>query len=295
MDSRPIVVGVDGSPPSLAAVALGAEQAGALGRPLRLVHAFVWPHFRVPLDPPVGGPPDSGLRNQADRLVVEAVERARTAAPGVPVTGEVVTGFPTAVLIAESERATAVVVGDRGLGGFAGLLVGSVTVQLAAHARCPVLVARGRAEPSGPVVVGVDGSPGGAAAIGFAFEVAAVRRLELEAVHAWTHPTAREPGDMLPPVHDPELARGEEERLLAEALAGWREKYPDVPVRSRLVRAPSRRTLVEASRRAGLIVVGARGRGPFSGLVLGSVSQAVLHHAGCPVAIVPHADPARTR
>jgi len=185
------------------------------------------------------------------------------------------------------------VVGDRGLGGFTGLLVGSVAVELAAHAHCPVLVARGTVDPALPVLVGVDGSPANQPAIGYAFEQAALRRVPLVALHAWAHPVASGSGDMLPLVYDLDEVQAAEERVLSEALAGWSEKYPDVTV-ERVVRHGSvRSTLIEASGRAQLVVVGARGRGGFAGLLLGSVSQAVLHHAACPVAVVPHPHPDR--
>jgi nucleotide-binding universal stress UspA family protein len=161
-------------------------------------------------------------------------------------------------------------------------------VQLAAHAECPVLVARGRADPAGDVLVGVDGSPAGEPAVGFAFDEAALRGTDLTALHAWTHPVRGEPGDLLPLVYDAADVEAEEERLLAEALAGWRDKYLDVTVRRQLVRGHTRQALIDATEQAQLVVVGSRGRGGFTGLLLGSVSQAVLHHAACPVAIVHH-------
>jgi nucleotide-binding universal stress UspA family protein len=214
--------------------------------------------------------------------------RARAAAASVEVTGVAITGGATAVLLDESRTAAVVVVGDRGLGGFTGLLVGSVAVQLAAHAGCPVLVSRGRPAPTGGVLLGVDGSPANDPAVGFAFDEAARRGCPLTAVHSWTHPVSAGPGEILPLVYDVAEVEAEEARVFEEALAGWREKYPDVEVRRRLVRGHVRPTLVEATSRSQLAVVGTRGRGGFTGLVFGSVSQAVLHHADCPVAIVPH-------
>jgi nucleotide-binding universal stress UspA family protein len=184
-----------------------------------------------------------------------------------------------------------VVVGDRGLGGFSGLLIGSVAVQLAAHAECPVLVVRGQPHPSGPVVLGVDGSPEASAAIAHAFDEAWLREAPLVALHAWLNPVAREPGDMLPLVYDLDQVRDEEARVLAEAVAGCREEYPDVAVREELVRAHTRAALIDRSVEAQLLVVGTRGRGGMRGLLLGSVSQAMLHHAGCPVLVVPSHEP----
>ncbi len=283
-----VVVGVDGSAYSLDAVALAAREAVLRDRPLRVVYAFIWPYLGVPLGPSPFGPPEGGLLGDAQRIVQEAVDRARQAAPTVAVTGAAITGPSAGVLIDQSRSAALVVIGDRGLGGFTGLLAGSVAVQLAAHAACPVMVARGRPNPAGDVLVGVDGSPANEPAIGFAFEEAALRNAPLTAVHAWTYPVSTGPGDMLPLVFDVPEVEAEEARVLTDALAGWHGKYPDVVVRRELPRAHTRPALIEAAARAQLVVVGSRGRGGFSGLLLGSVSQAVLHHVACPVVIVPH-------
>lgn len=283
----PVVVGVDGSDQSLAAVRLAVREAAWRRRPLRVVHAFIWPLLHVPLGPPPGGPPEGGLRHEAERIVDGAVAHAREIEPDVSVTGAVVDGQASVVLLREARDAALVVVGDRGLGGFTGLLLGSVAVQVVSHAPCPVLVARGEERADSPVLVGVDGSPLSELPIGFAMEEAAWRRTRVVAVHTWTHPASLGPGDMQPLVHDVDATGEDEARVLAEALAGWREHYPDVPVEERVVRGrPARALLDEAGKGAQLIVVGARGRGEFTGLLLGSVSQAVLHHAPCPVGIV---------
>ncbi|HEX5568137.1 MAG TPA: universal stress protein, partial [Streptomyces sp.] len=140
-----------------------------------------------------------------------------------------------------------------------------------------------------PVLVGVDGSPGGEAALGFAFAEASLRGAPLVALHTWnnwTGPVSGGPDEPLPLVYDVDMLRDEEERVLVEALSGWQAEYPDVTVHRRLVQGRARPALIEASGSAQLLVVGARGRGGFSGLLLGSVSQAVLQHAHCPVAVV---------
>ncbi|MGW2741876.1 universal stress protein [Streptomyces sp. NPDC001450] len=282
--SPPVVVGVDGSPSGLEAAAVAAREARFRGCGLKVVHALVWPAMEVPL-----GPDEEGLRYAAGQLVAEAVEHARSVAPGIEVGNAVVTGAPLTVLEAQSRTAALLVVGSRGLGGFAGLLLGSTAVHLAAHGRCPVMVVRDRPDGTGPVLLGVDGSPAGEAAVEFAFTEAALRGTGIVALHAWTPwsvpvsppPDPSEPYALAPGV----LAEGER-RLLAEAVAGWQERYPDVPVEHTVVRGGAREALIEASARAGLLVVGARGRGGFTGLLLGSVSQAVLHHAHCPVAVV---------
>jgi nucleotide-binding universal stress UspA family protein len=289
--TAPVVVGVDGSACGLDAVDLAAREAVLRDRPLRLVYAFIWPYLGVPLGPSPGGPPEGGFLNEADRIIDTALARARSTAPAVQVTGATITGAAAPVLIEQSRTAALVVVGDRGLGGFTGLLVGSVAVQLVAHAACPVLVARGRTAPAGDVLVGVDGSPANGPAIGFAFEEAALRGCALVAVHAWAGPAATGPGDMLLLAHESREIEDRESRMLAAAVAGWRDKYPDVMVHRRLARARIRPTLIDATRRAQLAVVGTRGRGGFTGLLLGSVSQAMLHHADCPVAVVPHRAP----
>ncbi|MEU2615768.1 universal stress protein [Micromonospora sp. NPDC007271] len=281
-----VVVGVDGSEPALRAVRLAAAEAARRHRPLRVVHGFIWPLLRVPVSPPPSAPPGAGLRHQAEELVAEAVAEAESAAPGVRVSGEIIDGEAAAVLLGESPTATMIVLGDRGLGGFAALVIGSVAIQVAAHADCPVLVARGAHRTAGPVVVGVDGSAPSQAAVEFAAEEAALRGARLHAVHAYTHPTSSGPGDMQPLVYEEGLLRDEEDRILANSLTGLADRHPQVPLTREVVHGRPVGVLTEAARTAQLVVVGGRGRGELSGLLLGSVSQGVLHHADCPVAVV---------
>ncbi|MFD3737759.1 universal stress protein [Streptomyces sp. NPDC058629] len=294
-----VVVGVDGSESSFAAVEAAAREARARGAALRVVHALVWPVTYVlprpspggtsPLGPPPMDPSEDALRKMAGGLVAEAVGRARTAAPDVEVSHAVVTGEPFTVLEAETRAAELVVVGSRGSGGFVGLLAGSTAVQLVAHGRCPVLVVREQPLADGPVVLGVDGSAAGEPAVDFAFATAERRKAPLVALHAWTTWNAPLPApqDASAPYANPPGALAEEEdTLLSEALAGCRARYPDVVVERRVVHGRTREALIDASRSAQLMVVGARGRGGFAGLLLGSVSQALLHHAHCPVAVV---------
>ncbi|WP_431981982.1 universal stress protein [Streptomyces qinglanensis] len=287
--SGTVVVGVDGSPSSLEAVDVAAREARLRGGALHVVHAFVWPTMKVPLGPSTMGPPEGGLRNLAHRTAEEAAARAKSSQPTVEVSHAVIAGEPLSVLATESRGAALVVVGDRGLGGFTGLLVGSVAVYLTAHAECPVLVTRGRKHPAGPVVLGVDGSEVGDAAVGWAFKEASLRGAELLALHnwnVWTGPVAAGPSIQVPTYYDADLYRAEEERVLATAISARREEHPDVRVTPKLVQEYTRQALIAASEEAQLLVVGARGRGGFTGLLLGSVSQAVLHHAYCPVAVV---------
>ncbi|MFG2026100.1 universal stress protein [Streptomyces sp. NPDC048825] len=288
-----VVVGVDGSASGLAAVEAAAREAQARGAGLRVVYAFIWPTMHVALGPSSLGPPEGGLQKMADRLVAEAVERARATAPEVDVSHAVVTGEPLTVLESQSRAAELVVVGSRGMGGFVGVLVGSTAIYLAAHSRCPVLVVREQPSADGPVVLGVDGSAAGEAAVEFAFAEAELRKAPLVALHAWTTWNAPLPAPQdasVPYANPPGALAAEEERLLSEALAGHRARYPGVVVEHRVVHGRTREALIEASRSAQLLVVGARGRGGFAGLLLGSVSQALLHHAHCPVAVVRAAD-----
>ncbi|TDC36672.1 universal stress protein [Micromonospora sp. 15K316] len=285
-DGAAVVVGVDGSEPALRAVRLAATEAARRRRPLRVVHGFIWPLLHVPLTAPAGAPPGGGLREQAERIVAAAVAEAETAAPGVRVSGEIIDGEAAAVLLGETTTAAMIVLGDRGLGGFSALVVGSVAIQVASYADCPVLVARGELRTGGPVVVGVDGSELSTLALGFAADAAAARETDLVALHAYRHPTSTGPGDMQPLVYDEGLLHGEQEQVLAESTAGLGERYPRLRVTRRAVRARPGRALTDASRTAQLVVVGGKGRGEFTGLLLGSVSQSVLHHADCPVAVV---------
>ncbi|MBQ1075977.1 universal stress protein [Micromonospora sp. C31] len=284
-----VVVGVDGSESALRAVRLAAVEAARRHRPLRIVHGFIWPLLHVPVDTPAGGPPGAGLRHQAEQVVTAATDEAEATVPGLRISGEIIDGEAAAVLIGESPAAAMIVLGDRGLGGFSALVVGSVAVQVVAHADCPVLVARGTDRP-GPVIVGMDGSETARLAAEFAIDEASVRGAPLVALHAYRYPTSTGPGDMRPLVYDDTELRSEEDRVVAETLAGLTQRWPDVPVTRETARGRPTTVLAEASRRAQLLVVGRQGRGELTGLLLGSVSQSLLHHADCPVAVVraPH-------
>lgn len=284
--SRAVVVGVDGSSAALDAVRWAAAETACRGAELRLVTAAQW---AVPSPMGMTTLGQERLRRvlveAAEDALAEAAAEARRIAPEVEVRTEVATGTPTPTLLARSREAALLVLGCRGLGGFAGLLAGSVTISVAAAAACPVVVVRGIVGSTGrlPVVVGVDGSPHSEAALAFAFAQASARRVPLLAVHVWSD-------TMIDPIAAPAvdwaaLAIGAEE-VLAERLAGWGEKFPDVEVGRRVVRDNAAATLVEMSVGAQLVVVGSRGRGALRGALLGSVGQALLRHASCPVAVV---------
>ncbi len=282
--TRPVVVGTDGSNGALDAVAWAAREAALQGVPLRIVHAFSWPLLRVPTGIWQLGP-EEGLTGHAKELLAEAERAALEAAPGIDVGTAMATAFVMPMLVEESRRAAYVVVGSSGLGAVADTLAGSTAVALVARSHAPVVVVRGTPPPEQPehlVVVGIDGSPLGAAALELATAEAARRKGRLLAVHIGRRGAtaglrrllARTPAKLT---------------LLDRALAGWRRRYPDTPIEERMLSGHPGGALVDLSRHAALVVVGARGRGGFAGLLLGSVSQALVHHAQCPVIVIPPA------
>lgn len=278
---RRVLVGIDGSEQALAAVRAAAAEAARRKVPLHVVHAFIWPSLHVNVGPVAPDLPATGLRHQAEDLLAEAAAEARKTAPRVPVGTHLIDGAATQVLLEESGPATLLVLGDRGLGGFSGLLIGSIAVHAAARARCPVLVIRGAEPAAGPVVVGIDGTERSDLALGFAFEESAQRGAELIALHVQDD----SPGRSDDPITDGQA--------LIDALAGWQQTYPDVVVKPEVVRGHPRHELRERSRQAQLMVLGTQGRDTFKGLVLGSVSQTLLYHSACPVAVVRATLPTR--
>jgi nucleotide-binding universal stress UspA family protein len=280
----PVVAGIDGSAPSRTAAELAAWEAVRGNRTLRLVCGFEQPLTagQVMLPPDVVREPLEGAANVLKELAGVLQHGNR----GLRVETQVTVGNPATVLVDESRNAALVVLGSRGLGGFTGLLVGSVSTQVATHARAPVMVVRGapRGDPharpapgDGPVVVGVDGSSRSTAAVEFAMDEAADRDQPLIAVHGY---------------QVPQDTRDEARPVPEEATAGAAGRYPKVRVEHRVVEAqnPARALLdVGDEVDASLMVVGSRGRHGFSGLLLGSVGQAVLGHAHRTVAVVhPH-------
>lgn len=271
-----IVVGADGSGWSEAALDWAADEASRLRASVLVVHAFQWPVMGVPL---TGVPARYDPRETARRMVAEAVARVRSA--GVPVEGKVESGAPAACLLAAGRGAAAIVVGNRGLGGFTGLLAGSVSVQLAEHAPCPVVVVRPNAAipADAPVVLGVD-PPGSDRAACWAFAEAARRDVPLIAVHAWPVAVGAPP-DLGDPDEESEAER------IYEMLRRWHKEFPAVRLDGYDARGHPAAVLIDRAADAQLAVVGARGRGGFRGLLLGSTSQALVRHAPCPVAVVP--------
>ena len=276
----PVVVGVDGSESSMYAVRLAAREAAYRQLRLHIVHAFVWPLVRVPLGPVPGGPESAGLTRAAEKIVEEARQQAATVAPECPISSDIIEGVPISVMLEQAADADLAVVGSRGLGAVTGLLVGSVAIALVTHTGCPVLIARGNdsAPAEAPVVAGVDGSDATAGVLEFAFAEAHFRDVPLAAVHAWTHSTED-------PV-DRDRAEAAGDRVLAESLAGWQDRYPDVPVLPQTPRNRAVPALIEASAHAQLVVVGARGHRRRPGPRIGSVGAALVRHAESPVAVI---------
>ncbi|MER7418506.1 universal stress protein [Micromonospora peucetia] len=284
--NRPVVVGVDGSAASLVAAEHAARAAVLRSRPLHLVHGYLHPlGYGVPINPyDVGLPaPTEEAQKMLETTAADLVGRC----PGLAVEVRQVAGGPGATLVAESRQAELVVVGSRGLGGFAGLLLGSVGTQVAAHAHCPVLVVRPAEEPipvAGPVLVGVDGSESAELAVGYAADEAVRRGDGLVLVHVQPPDGDRRGPDEV--TETQAAGHAESAELLATAAAAVRGSHPGLVVEGRLLQAPkAEQALVEASGDAALVVVGSRGRGGFTGLLLGSVSQALVQHARCPVLV----------
>ncbi|MFJ2666403.1 universal stress protein [Nocardia fluminea] len=287
--SAAVVVGADGSAGSIAAVRWAARTAADRGRSLHIVHCT---------DPVADRTPRSAydafivatqreVRLAAEHTLATAGEEARAAAPTVTLTTELATGNAARSLIEASAHANLVVLGATPAAGLIAHL-GSTLLAVTAHARGAVVIVRGP-DPDrrdGPVVVGVDGSIVGEPAIGAAFAEASLRGAELVAVHAWSDLSEGQFGGvgyLEMPIDDFAIA---EESLLAERLAGWSEKYPDVVVRREVEAFGPRERLAYWSQSAQLLVVGSRGRGGFRALLLGSTSNWLVQHAECSVMVV---------
>ncbi|MGA7055725.1 MAG: universal stress protein [Mycobacterium sp.] len=288
-----VIVGIDGSSSSRRAVQWAAHEARMRNVPLTLVHVVVTPSWgpapwllsNEPL--PIPAEEDPALENSGRKIIADAIKIAGATAPGTgcpEIKSELFFSVPVPTLVDLSKQAQMVVVGRRGQHRLRGVLLGSVSTGLIHHAHCPVAVI-GDAAPIGPkdslpVVVGIDGSPASELATAIAFDEASWRRVDLVAMHAWS---------------DPDLSKGLSmewtaqqsiaSKNLAERLAGWRERYPEVTVHPRVVWDKPATHLLDEARSAQLLVVGSHGRGGFAGMVLGSVSTAVAHAARIPVIV----------
>jgi nucleotide-binding universal stress UspA family protein len=285
--ARQVLAAVDGSANSYQAAAWAAAEAALHHLPLHiLTSGAVQTGFGPGMS--LGEADLEWLRVDAERVVGEAerVARAAVADEDLVITTEVSFELAAPMLIQRSRSARMLVVGSRGLGAFQRGLLGSVSRAAAQHAHCPVAVIHGIAaidpvSAAQPVLVGVDCSSNSVPAIELAFEEASRRKVELVAVHAFSDASAL---DL--PAFGWEMGRQSAEADLAEALAGYAEQYPDVPVRRIVVANRPVRTLVDESVSAQLLVVGSHGRGGFSSMLLGSTSNALLHSVEIPTIVV---------
>ena len=287
--NAPVVVGIDTSEPANAALRWAAREAAQHGAPLTIVHARSIP---VTYGRPGIVLAESQLEvyraagRQALADATKIVDSMRAEIGEIDVHTRMI-GEPTVpALLDLSKGARLIVVGSRGLGALRRGLLGSVSTAVVRHAHCPVAVihtpdGEDESRSLGPVVVGVDGSPASAEAIGVAFDEASHRDADLVAVHAWS-----DSSDFYEPEVDWPALAATEEVVLAESLAGWQERYPDVVVRRVVVKDRPVRNLIARAEEAQLIVVGSHGRGGFAGMLLGSTSQALVQSVECPIIVV---------
>ncbi len=284
------VVGVDGSPDSDLAVEWAAADAARRHRRLHIVHAYLGSVVAAQLAAPASAGYGPALRAVTEGALDAAVARAGAVAPGLDITTDMPIGEAPAALLDAARHAALLVVGNRGLGGFSGLLVGSVGAELAAHAAVPVVIARRSTRVRGPeagrVVVAVDVGHDPERALAFAFEQAASRGVGLTAMHTERWPGPTDPQEILPVVYDDGVLREQSGQALSEVVSAWAAKYPGVDVRTVFVHSRTGLAVVNESAGAALFVVGSRGHAAMTGLLPGSVSQAAVHHAPCPVAVV---------
>jgi nucleotide-binding universal stress UspA family protein len=270
----PVVAGVDGSASSLSAVRLAAGHAALYGCPLLIVHAFNWlPRQRLP----AGTCP----RAAADDVIGRAAAAAGEVAPGLEIGTRLLEGAATSALLRLARTAVLLAVGDGGLSAQDCLPTYASAVHIAARAPCSVLVARASSPSHGPILVGVNGAPASEQALDAAFDIAARRRAELVVVRA------------APSSPDGRAGDDEQLRDLADLVRPRQDRY-HVAARIRLLPGEPEAVLVAASAGAGLVIVGARGRRPYQGL-LGPVAQTLLQHSPAPVVLVRGGTPVPAR
>jgi nucleotide-binding universal stress UspA family protein len=289
MTTKPVVVGVDGSEESLLAAEWAALEAKRHGLPVRIVSAL------APVPPmqayQVSSATVAGaLRGVSMRALRTALARVEEVAPGLEVTTDLLSGPPAVAVAGSGSGAAMLVVGARGAGGFAAMILGSVSRYAASRASCPVIVVRqATMAVHQEVAAGIRDPQDISGALTFAFEEAAARHADLVVVHAWHwFPSALvgqadHEGTVQASLH-PEQISAEAARGLSAALVGWREKYPDVRVRQDVIRGHPARVLANYSARADLVVIGKHGDPG-----IGSIQHTLLDHARGPVAVVPSA------
>lgn len=282
MNTKAIVVGTDGTDSSTIAVDWAAQEAHRRHLPLRIVHAFDWEWRGARYN--VGSEFIDIARKVAEAVVAAAWDRARDIAPDISIETETLIGHAAPRLLEVSGGAELLVLGSRGRGGFAGLLLGSVSQRVATHASCPVVVVRGHAtNASGPIAAGVDDSPTADLVLETAFTAATEHDCPLTIVRAYLPVIPLWLSDVAPPTVDTPEQDAVERVRLEEQLAPWRAKYPDVPVQTVVTHESAAFALERESRRARMVVVGNRGHGLLAGAFLGSTTLQLLHHAACPV------------
>jgi nucleotide-binding universal stress UspA family protein len=283
-----ILVAVDGSGESDAAVRWAARESQFRNLPVTLAHVVVpvvtsWPVRSLQADF------DAWQEDNARQVLEQAHKMLLSTLGGseLPdVRTDVLHDYAVPALVGAAKNAEMVVIGSRGLGAFGRAVMGSVSSGVVHHARCPVVIVHTQdaqaSDNTSPVLLGIDGSPASEAATALAFEEASRRGVDLVALHAWSDVGVF-------PVLGMDWHEYEDEghEVLGERLAGWQERYPNVTVRRRIVCDRPARWLVEESQQAQLVVVGNHGRGGFPGMLLGSVSNAVAQSAKAPVVVVP--------
>ncbi len=282
----PVLVGVNDEPSTDLALRWAISDARTLGVAVKLMHAFSGvPRTQEPMYRDI---PDADLqqpRHVAEQLVARLVDQAREIDPEVVVDGDAIEGSPSRELVQEASSATELVVGSRHLTALRSAVLGSVAVAAAGRTACPMIVVRGPAglpEEGAAVVVGVDTTDRAQTVLAVGFDHASRHQVPLQPVLCW-HPDLLASMKWRPSPPAPEQA----EMWLCEALAGWRDRYPDVTVHAEVIRDHPVAGLVLTSSAQYLLVVGTTGHHGLPGSLLGSVSQGVLHHATCPVAVVP--------
>ena len=280
-----IIVAVDGGESGLAAARWAAGEARRRNWALRVVHVLDWEWQTARYD--FGGGQFETARRVAANVVRNAARVAEIIAPTISVDTDVPIGNPVAQLIAVSENAGLLVLGCRGLGGFAGLRLGSVSHRVATHVNCPVVVIRGGVKPDdAPVVTGVDDSASADTVLDVAFAVAEAGRRHLVAIRSYKPDPPLYAGKMPPPAHGDPAQDDAEQKRLDDQLAPWRVRHPTVEVEARVTCSSAAAALTAISGDAQLVVVGSHGHGVITGTLLGSTGIQLLHHAECPVLIV---------
>ena len=282
-----IVVGIDGSALSKAALRWALAEAARRAADVDVVHA--WNPPTIAFTPyaatavPVVGAED--VEAAAARAMAQTMAEVADAAAGIDVTTAIERGNPAEVLAEKAKGAVLVVVGSHGHGGFAGMLLGSTSNQLLHHSPAPVVVVNSSSlQPRGRIVVGIDGSTHSIEALRWALEEARLRAVGVDVVHAWQYPGVLFFGETMVIPAD-ELAEGAADVLRA-TIAAVTDDMAGLDVRTFVERGHPVGVLTEHAKDAGLVVVGSRGRGGFAGLLLGSVSSEVVHHAPCPAVVV---------